>query len=755
MSTKNEIVSDLQRIVDAGRDQELTGEARVLLDAAIKDGLIKPRQGMMGAVQEAISPRFQEDFPEVESALRMPTDPREAQAYIDQLSSGPLSSSGEGMFGKYVGAQVSEDRYGRPTVQTRTGEQRYLNRGGLSAGDIGRAGRGVMGFVEEAAPFLASPATTLVKAALQQGGIGLATEMGKVAERAIRGEDLQTSRLATTPLIVMAGDVFGRGVFNLGGKIYTRLTGKQGPANVIDDSTGQFKPEAIREMRQNSSTADIESAAFDELVDMAESGSLGLAGSADDIAEFTKRMDEFVTSGQATQAQAERYNLFKRMGLEPTRAQVTRSATDFQTQQELAKTSGPVLSSLEQQQKQLGRAFEAAEERTGGAISSESSPIQQAVVNKANKLTTDINVIYKEAGDSLPDVPSVDIRRYVNEVLRNKSLETKSGGTYSALRGQLERDFDLKIPSGAKTYDQPFLVTPKQAETIRQSSNDLYSPNSALDSKAGVNNKIVREVKEVLDFDVARSVGKDAFEKARSAYQEFRRGLDPDQLSRFSKNTKSLIRDLLEQKIAPQEVFRKVVASRGYFASDLRALKNYIVGRGKNINPEGAKAWSDLRAETLSFLRTESFGGPLGELGNQTLTRNRLESAVKKIGMDKLKEIFNKSELKFIKDVMQLAKVIEPVGGTAMGKGPSAQAVKQLEDVVRGMGGRIGQGLTDLLGGVIKSVKQSGQEREVLSGAAPIMSDVVGRARRLRPEIPATGGALGAGTAAATTEEMR
>jgi hypothetical protein len=201
------------------------------------------------------------------------------------------------------------------------------------------------------------------------------------------------------------------------------------------------------------------------------------------------------------------------------------------------------------------------------------------------------------------------------------------------------------------------------------------------------------------------------------------------------------------------------VASRGYFASDLRALRNYIVGRGKNINPEGAAAWADLRAETLNFLRTESFGGPLGELGNQTLTRNRLESAVKKIGMDKLKEIFNESELKFIKDVIQLAKVMEPVSGTALGKGPSAQglpdAVKQLEGVIKGMGGRIGQGLIDLANGVIKSAKQSGQEREVLSGAAPIIDDVVERAIILRPEIPAAGGALGAGTAAATTEEMR
>ena len=123
--------------------------------------------------------------------------------------------------------------------------------------------------------------------------------------------------------------------------------------------------------------------------------------------------------------------------------------------------------------------------------------------------------------------------------------------------------------------------------------------------------------------------------------------------------------------------------------------------------------------------------------------------------MDKLKVIFNKEELSFIKDVMNLSKIIEPIGGRALGSGPSAQSIRQLENTIRGLGGKLSQGLVDLAGSVIKSTKQAGQERMVLSGAAPIMGDVVERATAIRPEIPSAGGALGAGTAAATTEEMR
>jgi hypothetical protein len=750
MASKREIVEDLQRIVDAGRENELQGEGRELLDAAIKDGLIRPRQGMMGAVQEAISPRFQEDFPEVEPALRMPTDPREAQAYIDQLSSGPLSSSGEGLFGKYVGAQVSEDRYGRPTVQTRTGEQRYLNRGGLSVGDIGRAGRGVMGFVEETAPYLAGGGTTgFVRGALQQGAIGLASEGENVASRAIRGEDLETSRLATTPLIAMAGDVFGRGLFSTVGKIYSRFTGKQAGANIVDETTGAIKPEAIREMRQNASSADMDEAAFNELMDMAESGSLGVAASQEQMDAFSKMMDDFLTSGKATPAMAARYNLFKRMGIEPTRAQITRTSDDFTVQQDLAKETGPVTTALEQQQIQLGKAFETVEAKTGGTVSSELAPIQTAVIDKATKLDNEIGKLYKEADEVLEGSAGVDISGFLEKLHTFKPLNRRSVGTYEALRGQVKQDLGIDIPKGKAAPDGPVMVTPQQAEIIRQYANQLFD---GANSTARV---IIRDVKEALDYDVTRALGRDAYKRGRDAYKEFKRGLQPDQLSKFSKNEKSLIRDLLEQKIAPENVFNRVVVSKAYTSSDLRALKNYIVGRDKFISPQGAQAWADLRAETINYIKNEIFRGPLGEQGGQKMTRAGLESVLKRIGMEKLKVIFNKEELSFIKDVMNLSRIIEPIGGRALGSGPSGQAIKQLENTVRGLGGRLSQGLVDLAGSVIKSTKQAGQERMVLSGAAPIMGDVVERATVIRPEIPSAGGALGAGTAAATTEEMR
>lgn len=751
MADKRAVLAQLQRIADEGKENQLSGQIRQLFDAAVKEGLIQARQGMMGAIQEAVSPRFQEDFPEVELALNMPTDPAEAQRYIDELSASPMVEAGRGLMGKYAGARITEDRYGRPIVETPSGEKRYLNRGGFSVGDIPRAVRGTLGFVEEAAPYLtgggaARPAVQVA----YQGLVGLGTETVKQAERAMGGEEVAPSRLATTPLMVMAGDLLGRGVFRVGAKVYNRLTGKPAAAanQVIDENTGQFKQEAVREMRQNASSQDIDNQIFYTMVDEAESGALN----PEQMQQFARAMEEYITSGQATPAQMERYNMFRRMGLEPTRAQVTRTADDFTVQQDLAKETGAVTTALAQQQQQLRRAFETAEAKTGGTVQSEVAPLQKAVIDKAVKLDNAIEGLYRRADEAYPDTPVIDIRGYIAKLMENDFLDKKSGGTYSALIGQVRKDFGVDL----NKLDQPVLVTPKQAEVIRQTANDMYAPNVAFDGAAGTSNKIIREAKEAIDQDVANALGKDAYKEARSAYQEFLRGLDREQLSKFSQNQKSLIRDLLEEKIPAERVFERVIASKGYDAKDLKALKNYIVGRKGTINRAGAAAWNDLKAETISYIRNNAFSGPLDELGGQALSRAKLQTILNdRIGRNKLKVIFNPEELKFLDDILEISRLIEPIAGKLQGSGPSGLAVEKAGRILRGATGRISQGLVDMAGAVINSARQAAAERTALSGAAPIVERVVEEAVKIGPRVGAAGGATGRVTAATLNEEMR
>ena len=752
MATREEILAGLQDVADRGIEDQLTDAGRQLFDAAVSDGLIKPRRGITGAITEMVSPRFQEDFPEVEVSLGIPTDPAEAQKWIDELSSDQVLRPrvpGQGLLGKYVGAQVTTDRYGRPIVETTSGEKRYLNRGGVSVGDVPRAMGSITGAVEETAPYIAGGGVPgFVRGALTQGGIGLGSEFIEQSGKLIEGEQADISKLATTPLLAMGADIFGRGIFGIGSKIYSSIVGrnaaKVAPNKIIDKETGQITPNAIQQMRSVATDDEIGEVAFKALMDEAEKGNLSEQG----MAEFARKMDEYIVSGKATAAQAERYNLFKSLNIEPTRAQVTRTASDFQTQQELAKTSGPVLSALEQQQAQLSRAFETVEAGTGGVVRAEASPIQQAVIDKAVKLDNEITAMYKSADEMVQGAPPINIQNYLKKLVSFKSLNQRSQGTYKALIGQME-DLGYSVKKG-KIIGGNKPVTAKQAESIRQGINSLYEGANPIAKT------MIREAKEALDMSVGRSLGKDAYRQARNAYSDFRQGLNPEQLSKFSRNEKSLIRDLLEERIPTEQVFDRVISARGYTAKDLRALKDYIVGSGDNISTAGAQAWADLRAETLQYIKRNAFGGPLGETGFQTLTRTRLQSALKRIGDNKLKVIFNPNELKFINDLVKIAQIIEPVGGTALGRGPSAQAIAQAERLVSSYTGVIGGAVLNMGKSLISAITKSGAERSALTPVTEIAETTAreaarkaSEAARLTPTAISRAGAASAGLSSA------
>ena len=84
-------------------------------------------------------------------------------------------------------------------------------------------------------------------------------------------------------------------------------------------------------------------------------------------------------------------------------------------------------------------------------------------------------------------------------------------------------------------------------------------------------------------------------------------------------------------------------------------------------------------------IKNSAFKGAEDAAGNKALSRDGLQRALNKIGTDKLKVLFEPEEMKFFRDVMNVSKLREPVRGTALGKGPSAQAIKSLENRVRSL----------------------------------------------------------------------
>lgn len=364
-------------------------------------------------------------------------------------------------------------------------------------------------------------------------------------------------------------------------------------------------------------------------------------------------------------AQQARREAFEALGVKPTRAQVTRTATDFQRQQELAKRSGRVRTALEEQNAQLAGQFDDAVARTGGEATRPTNTVTDAIVRRSSELDRRIGQAYRKAERSVgADTEAVRLNRLAEQVTEMMPSDRASKGLVSGVRGYL-RQQGIIDKDGAVTRP----VTVSEAETVRQFINDFY------DSTSGRGRRMIRTMKESVDTDVFKTAGRDVFQEARQAKIDFERSLERAQVSRFDSARNNLVRDILENKIDPDDFVNKVVFSKGKRAQDLRQLRDYL-----NQTDDGVAAFNDLRAETLQAIKERAFTGPLDENGFQSLSRVQFERAINSIGRPKLEILFSADEMAGIDAFLQIAKLREPVPGTALGLGPSAQAIGKLSE---------------------------------------------------------------------------
>lgn len=537
-------------------------------------------------------------------------------------------------------AALDSDMYGNPVISM-NGQKYYLNRPGPSFSDIGPAVGKIVGAVEEAAPYLqtgvASAPMGAAKAMAAQAVTGLAEESIDQGNRAVRGEDVEWHRLATTPLVAAAGEGGGRALAAALSPLIRRLVPNSTPQILNRDGT--FTDDAIEALKK----ADMSPSELDDIV-----------------SHHLKNTDVL------DDAQAQRFNLFKKY-FNPTRAQVTRSADDFQQQQELYKTSGPVRQTLEGQEARLSNAFDDVTRGTGGRPTTSSSTAADAVIGKATQLDDEIRALYQQADSVAGGDAVVRLDSFVDTVRRAQWDDSMSGGLMTSIKGDL-------INKGIIDDEWRVVgrVSPRSAERVRQFLNERYTSTNA------IGRQYINRLKETLDDDVFRTVGDDIYNQARQAKANFHKGLATDKVSRFDQNTNSLVLDILENKIKPDDVFEQAVLSKRWKPKDLGELRKYLMSGSDSQVTAGAQAWNDLKAEALGYIKNTAFVGPVDENGYQKLSRAALERAFGKIGQGRLKVLFNDQERKFFSDMLKIAKLREPVSGTYLGKGPTAQAVEEL-----------------------------------------------------------------------------
>ena len=509
--------------------------------------------------------------------------------------------------------------------------------------------------VGEAAPF--------VPAAIATGGIaGLAPRVaatgvlggleGGIITAGRGGEAEDITQGAGIGAAVASGIELGLPIIGrLGGRIIRNVTGKSPTAPVLKPD-GTPTPELARALDRSGIT-------FDDL---------------------TADAQRLVQSGDVVEPeQAARKLFLEEQGITPTRAQVTGEASDFQSQQELFKVSGAVRRALEGQEDVLVNRFENAITGTGGSANRSNSTAFDYIADRSIDLDKSISDAYQAARAAAPTAQVVKPDNLVESIRSIAGSDNATGGLASATR-------DILIEKGllgSKGLKIQGRVTPEVAESIRIDLNALH------DSLTPFGKRKLADFKNSLDKDVQEAVGIDVFADARAAKSQFEKDLSRAKVNKFDKRRKNLVRDILENKVNPDRFLDEAVLSKSIRSDDVEQLKRFLLIDGDEA---GTAAWNDVRAEALTRIRNDAFN----EIGGQNfLTAKRLDSALDKFGRDKLRVLFTPEERKFLQDMKKVAQIREPKAGTALGRGPSAQAVQKLEEVVK----RI-----PILGGVFEGI---------------------------------------------------
>jgi len=639
-TTPEQAQAQIQQMVEQGlpvappqeqvTQQPVTPPAQQEQPATFTQALMGQRGSIQPDQAEAMGATSREDIAERERLLSEMSP--EQRQYIESIS--PLEAftigAGRGLttIGRAVGLADPETPAGKESFERLKAVSPVATTTGEIAG--------------EAAPFIlpGMGAAALPTRAAQIGGTALlgTTEAGLIArgQGADIGQQFMSAGIGGTVAgaLELAIPVLGR----IGGKAIRRVLGKA-PKGAVVDATGKPSKELVDALAETGQT-------YDDLIREAQDELRGKA---------------------VNPREASRKAFLESQGLDPTRAQVTRNAADFQSQQEAAKTSSMVRDALEGQEAILTTRFDNAVLETGGQSATPTSTVFDALTEKATVLDQNISDLYKTARNAIPEDKNIKFNSLTAYLKQIAPMDRRSGGNIRAMIGDMQSkgilDDNLKVVGR---------VNVETAEDLRKLSNELY------DEKNPFGNMLLRKIKDKLDDDVFKAAGNDFFKEARKAKTDFEKELARAKISKFDARRDNLVRDILENKINPDQLVDKVIVGKRWRPDDLQQLKDYI-----STGEAGKKAFDDLRAEVMQTIKEKSFIGPADEAGMQALSRDKLQKALENIGDKKLDILFTPKENKFLKDMMQVAKLREPVRGTALGRGPSAQAIGRLEAAIR------------------------------------------------------------------------
>lgn len=486
------------------------------------------------------------------------------------------------------------------------------------------------------------------------------------------GELISLEGALSTAVGAGAGAVIGKALpatVRVFGRVFRSMTG--GGVRRVFDESGQFTDEAMAAIRR---------------------------GDLDGADPILRR--ELVKQNVLTPEQAERFNLFQRRGVAPTRANVTQSVDDFRAQGDALKRSGGVADRVASQDQRLA---EVAQEGIG-SIRPLASNLQEAnasvfsvvdnVVTQADEV---VGAAYRVAREQAGISNVVELKNLSNVLKTSIGGDRASGGVISAVRGLVRESGGRKL-------------SVSDAEEIRKQINSFH------DSVTPQGRRMIRRLKDALDDDVANVVDKDVFEPARAAKREFQGLIEKSKRNKFDKSRGGFLEDVIDNKIPEEKIIPKLLSGRD---DDFLKFKEFLT---KNSGESGEQAWREVKAHTLrdaldAATKTAGKTADGGHVFNARIFANKLEGLVK---TKKFNALFNSEEQRLIQDIIKIGRLRVPPSSVPQGSGPSGAAVESLR---RTLIGRIpilrgAQGLFDDLATIKSDQRLLDPARETASALA-------------------------------------
>lgn len=391
---------------------------------------------------------------------------------------------------------------------------------------------------------------------------------------------------------------------------------------------------------------------------------------------------ELQISGVLTPEQAKNFNLFAKRNVPPLRANVTQSTDDFRQLQDSVKRSGPVAERVAEQDERLFKIARDGIENIGPTTQNlveTNAGVFKTIDSRVTELDNIVFEAYTKAREVARGQPRVTLDNLSKAISDSRGSENISGGVISAVRGVLRNkgairtgsDIDINKRGPRLTGEDTRKLTITESEEIRQNLNRFY------ESASPEGRRIIRELKNALDDDVAAAVGEDIFKDARQAKINMQAVIERGRRNKFDKTKGSFLEDVIDNKIPEEKIIPRLLTGRD---DDFTAFKRFLLN---DSGPEGIQSFNNLKAQVLRDALDKAVTQGKGEGGQAIFSGAGFRNALKGLKeTKKYNELFNADERELIDDIIEISRLRIPNRSVAQGSGPSGFAIQEAKNEI-------------------------------------------------------------------------